>query len=397
MSSENYSDAFPILADRGFDTAMRGYDRRQVDEYVANLDDEVRAATADRDAAIARCADLAAQLASLHAQLESLRRQLRRATERPTAENVDTRVREMLDSAAAEAAKMRTDADGYVLATRRAADESAERVRANARFESEQIMAQATERHIEADETFRQRIADVERHRGEVSAQLEQDIARARAEEDQLTLEAQATRERLDAEAAAERARQDEEFARHRTHEEAELQRRIETAEEDFEIALRLRRSEQATKSRELAAAAEADAKQIRETARGQAEQMIHDADETVTRLRTRREQTHIELRELHAKIATVLAETGPLAAAVESASADQPAAPEQPAAAGEPGTAERAAAETQPAENQPVAEKQPADEPPADEPPSTEQRAARPGAQYGPPAKPRQRNNKRT
>src|SRR5215475_8465078 len=117
MSSENYADALPILSDRGFDTAMRGYDRRQVDEYVANLDDEVRAATADRDAALARCADLAAQLASMHAQIESLRRQVRRANEHVTTENVDTRVREMLDSAAAEAAKMRTDADAYVLAT----------------------------------------------------------------------------------------------------------------------------------------------------------------------------------------------------------------------------------------------------------------------------------------
>src|SRR5262245_54301531 len=109
MSSENYAAALPILSDRGFDTAMRGYDRRQVDEYVANLDDEVRAATADRDAAIARCADLAAQLASTQAQIESLRRQLRRATERPTTQHVDMRVREMLESAAAEADHIRTD------------------------------------------------------------------------------------------------------------------------------------------------------------------------------------------------------------------------------------------------------------------------------------------------
>jgi DivIVA domain-containing protein len=365
MSSENYSDALPILTDRGFDTAMRGYDRRQVDEYVANLDDEVRAATADRDGAIARCADLAAQLASTQAQIESLRRQLRRATERPTTENVDTRVREMLDSAAKEAAKMRTDADSYVLATRRAADESAERVRANARFESEQIMAQATERHIEADETFRQRIADAERHRSEVTTQLEQDIARARAEEDQLTLEAQATRERLDAEAAAERTRREEEFARLQGEQEAALQRRIQTAEDDFEIALRLRRRDEAAKSSEKAAAAEADAQHIRETARGQADQMIHDAEDKVTRLHTRQEETHIELRALHAKIATVLAQTGPLTAAAA------------------PPAAEPAAAQEQPVDEQPV------DEQPAEKPPAATQSAA-------PTARQRPRTNKR-
>jgi hypothetical protein len=58
---------------------------------------------------------------------------------------------------------------------------------------------------------------------------------------------------------------------------------------------------------------------------------MIHEADEKVARLRTRREQTHIELRALHAKIATVLAETGPLVAPAASPAAE-PSGPEQPA-----------------------------------------------------------------
>src|SRR6266545_885488 len=118
MSSENYSDTLPILADRGFDTSMRGYDRRQVDVFVATLDDEIRAAAADRDAALARCADFAAQLASAQAQIESLRRQLRKATEKVTADNLEPRVRELLDTAAADASKMRAEADAYVLTIR---------------------------------------------------------------------------------------------------------------------------------------------------------------------------------------------------------------------------------------------------------------------------------------
>jgi DivIVA domain-containing protein len=70
MSAEHPSDTLSIFAERGFDTAMRGYDRRQVDVYVSQLDEELRAAAAARDAGAARTANLAAQLASANAQNE---------------------------------------------------------------------------------------------------------------------------------------------------------------------------------------------------------------------------------------------------------------------------------------------------------------------------------------
>src|SRR5690349_3843434 len=109
MTSDQPTDVLPILSDSddtGFDVAMRGYDRAQVDHYVAKLDDELRAAAEARDAALNRTADLAAQLASIQAQNESLRRQLEKATLQVTEDNVDDRVREILSVANADAAKV---------------------------------------------------------------------------------------------------------------------------------------------------------------------------------------------------------------------------------------------------------------------------------------------------
>ncbi len=312
MPSENYSDTLPILADRGFDTSMRGYDRRQVDVYVATLDDEIRAAAADRDAALARCADFAAQLASAQAQIESLRRQLRKATEKVTADNLEPRVRELLDTAAADASKMRADADAYVLTVRRTADESAERIRASARQDAEQIAADATQRLAEADETFRHRIAEVEHHRAELTSQIQEERARTQAEEDQLTIEAQAERVRLDEEAAAERARLDEEAAAERARLQAEIDEHLRTAEKDFEITLRLRRTEETRKSAQQLAAAEAQAEQIRLDAHAAAEDLLREARAELERLNDRRVETHTAVRELHEKIAKLLADIEP-------------------------------------------------------------------------------------
>ncbi len=312
MSSENYSDTLPILADRGFDTSMRGYDRRQVDVYVATLDDEIRAAAADRDAALARCADFAAQLASAQAQIESLRRQLRKASENVTADNLEPRVRELLDTAAADASKMRAEADAYVLTVRRTADESAERIRSSARQDAEQIIADATQRHAEADETFRQRIAEVEHHRADLTAQIQEERTRAQTEEDQLTIDAQAERVRLDEAAAAERARLDEAAAAERARLQAEIDERVSTAEKDFEITLRLRRTEEARKSAAQVAAAEAQAQQIRVDAHAAAEDLLREARAELGRLNDRRVETHTALRELHEKIAKLLADIEP-------------------------------------------------------------------------------------
>ena len=207
---------------------------------------------------------------------------------------------------------MRAEADAYVLTVRRTADESAGRIRASARQDADQVVADATQRHAEADETFRQRIAEVEHHRADLMAQIEDERARVHAEEDQLTIDAQAERIRLDEESAAERARLDEEAAAERARLQAEIDERVSTAEKDFEITLRLRRTEEGRKSAAQVAAAEAQAEHIRVDAHAAAEDLLREARADLGRLNGRRVETHTALRALHEKIAKLLADIEP-------------------------------------------------------------------------------------
>ncbi len=320
MASENPTDVLPMLTDAnpGFPVAMRGYDRNQVDQFVARMDEDLRATVAERDTAAARSADLAAQLASAHAQIESLRRQLRTANEAVTADNIDERVQARLEAANADAAKIRTAAEADAEAIRSGAADAASRVRATATAEADEILAQATQRHLEADETFRRRLADADRHRETVEKQLAQSMAQAQADEDRLTIESEAVRVRLDAEAVAERERLDAESLAHRIQ-----------AEEDFEVTLRLRRTAEAALSAEQKAEAEAEAARMIAAGRVQATKMVDKAASTVRALERDRDDVHAQLERLHARLSTVLSQTKPsppsaiAAAAARSAEAD--------------------------------------------------------------------------
>src|SRR5690349_8695514 len=127
MASDS-PDLLPMTEARPeFDPSLRGYDRSQVDEYIAQLDEEVRALQSDRDLAAARSADLAAQLASTSAVVESLRRELRMATEAVTPSNIDERVAEQLRAAQNEAATLREMAHKEADFVRRGAAEYAAR------------------------------------------------------------------------------------------------------------------------------------------------------------------------------------------------------------------------------------------------------------------------------
>jgi len=57
-----------------FDVALRGYDKRQVDRFVAHVETELGALTAERDAAFAQAQALAAQAQGLEHELTDLRR-----------------------------------------------------------------------------------------------------------------------------------------------------------------------------------------------------------------------------------------------------------------------------------------------------------------------------------
>jgi cell division septum initiation protein DivIVA len=276
MTSEAPTDVLPFLADpgRGFDVAMRGYDRAQVDGYLYTLDDQLRGAAAERDSALSRSADLAAQLASAFAQLESARRQLATATARVTEDNIDDAVREVLTRARREATELTTAAAAEAAAIRGGAAESAARTRATAEAEAADIVATATERHAQADEMFRQRLAEAERHRTEVETGLVTRYEQVRAQESELTATAQAERERLDAESAVARA----------------------GVEEDFELVLRERRTTELAESARIVADAKA-----------QADRLVADAEQRVRELSAQRDSMHGRLRELHGELGSTL------------------------------------------------------------------------------------------
>ena len=117
---------------------------------------------ADRDAAHARTADLAAQLATRQAQIESLRRQLLGGHRVVTADNVDERVKRMLQQATAEVTKMRADARALAEEARSAAEDDAARIRADAQTEAERFTGAADQRLQDAEATYRSRVAEAE-------------------------------------------------------------------------------------------------------------------------------------------------------------------------------------------------------------------------------------------
>ncbi len=153
---------------------------------------------AERDALTARVNDSSTQLESAFAQIESLRRQLRAATVEITGDNVDAKVREIIDAAHASAVKARAEGDAYLQQMRLVADDAAERRRTTARAEADEILAAATRRLAEADEAFRARIAEADRYRAEIQEQADRAVAAAHDQENKLTTEAAAERQRLD-------------------------------------------------------------------------------------------------------------------------------------------------------------------------------------------------------
>src|SRR3954465_10508154 len=62
-------------AEPGFDTALRGYERRQVDRYVAQVEAEVAALAAERYEAYGQVHALDGQVHEVQRQMAALRRQ----------------------------------------------------------------------------------------------------------------------------------------------------------------------------------------------------------------------------------------------------------------------------------------------------------------------------------
>ena len=190
-------------AQHSFDVVLRGYDRSQVADTIERLEADFRIALADRDAAVARSADLAGQLSAMHGEIESLRRKAATASA-PTFENISERIQHMLQLAEEEAGEIR-----------RAAELDAQAVREQTAAEERALL----ERHAAGQ-------AEVERMIAEARQDAEQIMQKAQLRADELVAKAQERVARLDAESQARRAK----------------------VEEDFDIAQRARRAEAAAR-----------------------------------------------------------------------------------------------------------------------------------------------------
>jgi hypothetical protein len=189
-----------------FRSAVRGYDRWQVDSYVSWAERELRAARRSTE-------EMAARFATASAELDRCREELSRSAAGRDARQVSERVAQILELAGEEAADLRAagaaEAEGLVAAARdwssamlrhaREAEESAaaEQARA-ARVQREAAQALAAAR-VEAEEIR----------------------AAARADQERLAAEAAETRRRLDQEAAGRRAEAEEKARRQREQEAA--------------------------------------------------------------------------------------------------------------------------------------------------------------------------------
>lgn len=124
-----------------FDTAMRGYHRGQVQDYVAHANQ--RLATLEQQLAVARADAEQARSEADQANREVERLGAVAAETKPAHQAVSDRLSEILRLAAEEADQERETAEAEIAAMHRAAEEQAAQVLADANAEVEQLVGRA--------------------------------------------------------------------------------------------------------------------------------------------------------------------------------------------------------------------------------------------------------------
>jgi chromosome segregation ATPase len=271
-------------AQHSFDVVLRGYDRSQVADTIERLEADFRIALADRDAAVARSADMAGQLSALHGEIETLRRKAANASA-PTFENISERIQHMLQLAEEEAGEIR-----------RAAELDAQAVREQTAAEERALL----ERHAAGQ-------AEVERMIAEARQNAEQIAQKAQLRADELVTKAQERVARLDAESQARRAK----------------------VEEDFDITQRARRAEAARIEEDRERVSTEAARQRIAAAEQHAAQLVAEAEAKAEAIRGIRDELTGRLLQAR-QLLTTLPDLGdrPSQPEVKAAAVEQPASP---------------------------------------------------------------------
>jgi cell division septum initiation protein DivIVA len=199
QSWPNFSGDLDMLLTRApvFRSAVRGYDRLQVDNYVAWAEAELRASRRETD-------DLVERYGRASAELEISRRLLARSPGGQEMSVISERMGRMLQMAADEAAELtaagaaeaeqilaeaRTEADARLRKAheiKQLAVEAADRIREEARLVRAEATAELERARTEAARLLRDARATVRREQEEASAAAEASRVQAQGELDEL-------------------------------------------------------------------------------------------------------------------------------------------------------------------------------------------------------------------
>jgi cell division septum initiation protein DivIVA len=130
------SDLLPNLLHEEFEMQMRGYSRRQVDDFVARRNNEIR----ELEQRLARSLD---ESEHLRREVTTVRQQA--LAGRPAHEEVSERIAQILKLADDEAHAQKNKADDDIAKQRADAQAESERVRADARDQAERMLTAAQE------------------------------------------------------------------------------------------------------------------------------------------------------------------------------------------------------------------------------------------------------------
>jgi cell division septum initiation protein DivIVA len=175
------SDLLPNLLHEEFEMQMRGYSRRQVDDFVARRNNEIR----ELEQRLTRSLD---DSEHLRRELSTVRQQA--LSGRPAHEEVSERISQILKLADDEAKAQKNKAHDDIANQRAEAQQESDRVRADAREQAERMLTAAQEQaertisaaRNEADKTRTAARTEADRLTSDTRKKADQALAQAKAQ-----------------------------------------------------------------------------------------------------------------------------------------------------------------------------------------------------------------------
>jgi cell division septum initiation protein DivIVA len=222
-------DLVPLRTD--FDRTWRGYDTRQVREYVLGVETELRLLISDRDAAAANAEDLARQLEELRTENDRLREKVDRVARTPIEpDGLSERLLRMVELAEEESAEITERARASAERSWAAAEKAGRRLR---------------ERHEKL-------VAELDARRREMAEEHDQLMARTRAEVETMNRQAAESRRKLEEQAARRRKQIESDFAQAMAARRANAMQTIAERERDAKEQARCQVADAAAKAADM-------------------------------------------------------------------------------------------------------------------------------------------------